>query len=149
MTYASPAALAETVEVRVSDPMVSVRFLRDLDGDEYQAYLDEMVRIMKTEFRGARRSVVLDCTAWIASEAAMRRMQAEWMDEHRVLLQKTTVAMGLVIDGGLMRGALRAVFWLTPSPLPHKVFKNAADAEAWALEAFASQSAAGTERPSP
>lgn len=112
-------------------PIYVVRFRGRATPAEYQAYLDELTLLIRQPFE-ARRVVINDATGWALSTASERAMQARWVTDHQHDLRRTVDAVGFVFGSALMRGALKAVFWLQPLPVQHQVFATFDDALSWA-----------------
>lgn len=123
--------MSAPIEVDIQVDRIIVTFHSGSSDAEYREYLDEMTRIMRFEFRNRRRIVINDASRWMKSNAVQRKMQAEWIKEHAVLLQNTTAAIVFVIPSAMIRGAMRAVLWLQPLPVPHELFSSLDEAVAW------------------
>jgi len=123
--------VAAPIEVDIRTDRIVVTFHSGSTDAEYREYLDEMMRIMRYEFRGRRRVVINDASRWMKSNAIQRQMQAEWIKEHAMTLRATTAAIVFVIPSAMIRGAMRAVLWLQPLPVPHELFGTLEDAIAW------------------
>lgn len=125
------------IEVRLTESIVYVTPTTIATDDQYRAYLREMTRVMHDEFHGFRRSVIFDGRTAVASTAAQRKLQAQWLGQSAELLKRTTAGIGFVFDHPVIRGAMKAVFWLQPSPVPFRVFSTLGDAQDWAERQFA------------
>jgi len=112
-------------------PIYVVRFRGKATAAEYQAYLDELTVLIRQPF-AARRVVINDATNWAISTASERAMQARWVTAHQHELRRTVDSIAFVFSSALMRGALKAVFWLQPLPVPHQIFGTFDDALGWA-----------------
>ena len=121
--------------IHLSESVVRVLMHRSMSIEEQTAYNAVLTRIMTHEFRGVRRGVVLDAKHFTKQTAMHRKLAADWMAEHEALLKKTTMGVALVFDNALMRGALQAVLWMQPMPVPHRVFSTMEEAEGW-VEGF-------------
>jgi hypothetical protein len=122
----------DAIDVQVFPTKVRVKFSGEADDERYGRYLDRMLSVMRDEFQGRRRAVMIDATEWPHSTAVQRKMQADWMTEHTDLLRRSTSAIGFVFSSMIMRGCLRAVLWLAPLPVPHRVFASVEEANLWA-----------------
>lgn len=98
---------------------------------EFDRYLAEMTAMLGTL---PRYAVLMDARAAARPPATQRQKQAAWMKQHHDELARYTVAMAFVIDNPIVRGALTAILWLQPMPMPHKLFARVADAERWLVE---------------
>lgn len=75
-----------------------------------------------------RYFLVIDARSLERASADVRRMQAEWLNEHREFFQKTCLGMAFVMRSRLARGALTAIFWMTDNPVPYTVHATLQDA---------------------
>lgn len=60
--------------------------------------------------------------------AKQRRLAAEWTAKHHDVLKRLCVAAVSIIPNPLLRGALQAIYWLTPPPMPEHVVATMEDA---------------------
>ncbi len=63
-----------------------------------------------------------------------RRMQSDWIRANQAELSRTVDAIAFVFGSALMRGALHAVLWLQPIPVPHEIFGTFDEALTWARD---------------
>jgi hypothetical protein len=73
------------------------------------------------DLRQGRVGVLYDVPSVRSMDARRRRRLAELLDARRERLALTTAAFALVTSSPVVRGMLRAVFWLAPPPYPHVV----------------------------
>lgn len=66
--------------------------------------------------------------------AAERKILSEWMAQDFDLLRSCSLGVSFVIDSGLVRGALTAVFWLSRLPSPYRVHATLEEALRVAIE---------------
>ncbi len=96
-----------------------------------RAYLADAARLLDT---GAEHVLVYDLLRMNALGAVHRRIQAEWIVEHRLAIRKLCRGAGFAMCSAVQRGALTALLWLTPLPFGHAIFATVAEAESWALQ---------------
>lgn len=111
------------------DP-IRVQFQVDaVDGPTLRTHLEGQTRDIEHAKRDGRRSYLI-----IAAQGdhrptpEVRKIQAQWMEQHHDLIAETSIGMGFVIDNPVVRGALTAIFWVSRAPVPYKVHPNLAEA---------------------
>ena len=77
---------------------------------------------------------IQDNRGFPAAGAAERKILSEWMARDFDLLRSCSLGVGFVIDSGLVRGALTAVFWLSRLPSPYRVHATLEEALRVAIE---------------
>lgn len=77
--------------------------------------------------------IVVDGSCDIVPPPATRRMQAEWFNEHKSLLGLCVQSMVFIHASALSRGAMTALFWLSPMPFQVVVRDSLATALEWAI----------------
>ena len=131
MTDATPTASSVVGAIDIDDsalPLLRIKFHGSVDDDEFQRYLDAV----KTQMMSGRRyALVLDALDAAVPTPPQRRLQAEFIAEHRAQMATACVAVAFVIGNSLVRGALTAILWFQPMPVQHAVFGNVAAAEDW------------------
>lgn len=90
----------------------------------YARYLAEMARSIDERDLGNRVGVVYDALGGVDVDARRRQQLAGILASRRAKMAATTAAFALVTDSAVMRGVLRAVFWLAPPPYPWAVASN-------------------------
>jgi hypothetical protein len=96
-----------------------------------RAYLADAARLLEN---GAEHVLVYDLLRMNALGAVHRRIQAQWIAEHRLAIRKLCRGAGFAMCSAVQRGALTALLWLTPLPFDHAIFATVAEAESWALQ---------------
>jgi len=74
-----------------------------------------------------------------AITANQRKRLTEWFDVTGDLAGEHHFGIAVLISNALIRGALKAVTWVRPIPVPIKPFGSIADASTWVREIFAEQ----------
>ena len=74
-----------------------------------------------------------------AITANQRKRLTEWFDVTGDLAGEHHFGIAVLISNALIRGALMAVTWVKPIPVPIKPFGSIADASNWVREIFAEQ----------
>lgn len=66
-------------------------------------------------------------------DPVVRRLQADWMKENTELLRLVTGSMAFVVPNSMLRGALTAVMWIAPLPMPVTLHETMDLAIDWAI----------------
>jgi hypothetical protein len=87
----------------------------------YETHLRELVRVIDSRATSLPIGVIYDQRALLAGDAKQRARVAELLRARREVLQRTTAAFALATESPIMRGVLRAVFWMEPPPYPWSI----------------------------
>jgi hypothetical protein len=109
-----------------------------------RAYLADAARLLAN---GDEHVLVYDLLRMNALGAVHRRIQAQWIVEHRVGIRKLCRGAGFAMYSAVQRGALTALLWLTPLPFDHAIFATVVEAESWALQQMKQQTKQHSARP--
>jgi hypothetical protein len=104
----------EPIRVQIQVDRVDAATLR-LHLDEQTAQMRESAKLGRKVF------IIIEARDGNRPPPEVRKLQAEWMQQHRELIAATCMGMAFVIESRLVRGALTAIFWVTPSPVPYSV----------------------------
>ena len=74
-----------------------------------------------------------------AITAHQRKRLTEWFDVTGDLAQEHHFGIAVLINNAIIRGALKAVTWMKPIPVPVKPFSSIADSGPWIREIFSEQ----------
>ena len=105
----------------------------DSDVEERLAFAKRLLQ------RREKVALVFDTTGGRPLTARQRKMWADWLTEHDVLVRKYLVGCAIVVDSALTRGVFTGVFWLWSPPMPYTFAATPRQAEAWARERLAEQ----------
>ncbi len=108
-----------------------VEFVGVLDDAAFRSYLREYDALLA---RRERYAVVVDASRSGVIDSAQRKLQAEWMQQHDRELRLFCAGVAFVITNPLVRGALTAITWLSPLPMPSTVVDRRDAALAWCRE---------------
>lgn len=116
---------------------IRVQFqVEQVDVDNLREHLEVQTKQMHETIAAGRRAyLIIVANGEYKVPPEVRKLQAEWLEEHRDSIARNTVAMSFVIDNALVRGALTAIFWVTGPPVPHKVHSTLAEAITHAISA--------------
>jgi len=119
-------------------PLLYVRFPSKPLSDEGFEYFIE--RYTVTVERRIPFATILDSRGLTtAITANQRKRLTEWFDVTGDLAGEHHFGIAVLISNALIRGALMAVTWVKPIPVPIKPFGSIADASNWVHEIFAEQ----------
>lgn len=119
-------------------PLLYVRFPSKPLSDEGFEYFIE--RYTATVERRIPFATILDSRGLTtAITANQRKRLTEWFDVTGDLAGEHHFGIAVLISNALIRGALKAVTWVKPIPVPIKPFGSIADASTWVREIFAEQ----------
>lgn len=124
---------ALSVPIRIDDarhPLVVVNFVGTATDAEFDAYLDDMQRLVLD--RREKNVTILDATLSGDTPPTQRRKQADWLKRNAAYLREFSLGTAFVIDSPFVRGVLTAIFWITPMSAPYTIVATYAEAEAWA-----------------
>jgi hypothetical protein len=116
--------------VGVGDVMF-VRFDEPLSDAAFDRHLRELARAIDLRADQHRIGVVYDCVAQPPVDARRRQRSAEVLAARRDKLERTTAGFVMVSPSPVMRGVLRAVFWLAPPPYEWTVTDDVRGALHW------------------
>ena len=111
-----------------SDPLIWIRFTGATTEPEFDAYLETITRYVT---RGTPILFIYDALEADAPTATQRQKQAAWLERQDAVLRRNSKGTAFVIGNPLVRGALTAIFWVRPTPVPHIVVGTRAEAERW------------------
>lgn len=117
-------------------PLLYVRFpSKPLSDEGFEYFID---RYTATVERRIPFATILDSRGLTtAITANQRKRLTEWFDVTGDLAGEHHFGIAVLISNALIRGALMAVTWVKPIPVPIKPFGSIADASTWVREIFA------------
>ncbi len=80
---------------------------------------------------------IVDCSQLIHASATVRSRQSEHLKRIAPYAAKWDICDAFVIQSGLVRGYLTAVFWFSPPPYEYQVFATVPAAMTWVRERLA------------
>lgn len=90
--------------------------------------------LKQRQLNDTRKAVaVVEFLGEYKADPVARRLQADWMKENTELLRMVTGSMAFVVPNGVLRGALTAVLWVSPLPMPVGLHENMELALDWAI----------------
>lgn len=113
-------------------PLVVVRFTGEASTDvNFARYLDQ---VRQAYDEGGRLGILFDASSATMPAYAHIRMQADWLEQHKDLMQKQCVGTAYVLPNKMVRTALQMIFALQKQPVPYALFAAEHDATKWLNE---------------
>jgi hypothetical protein len=114
-------------------PLLYVRFPSKPLSDEGMEYFIERYTVAVE--RKAAFATILDSRGLTsAMPAHQRKRLTEWFEVTGELASQVHFGIAVLIGSAVVRGALKAVTWVAPIPVPVKAFGSIADSESWIRE---------------
>jgi hypothetical protein len=126
-------------------PLVRVTLPPVVSDDEVSVYLDEL-RVLRE--RREPYALILDANQSSGFTAKQRQMQADYVRAGLGLSKRYMKAFAFVASSPWKRGMLTAIFWLSGTEWPHKVFSSFEQAKDWARGLVFQDTPGGTGKPS-
>jgi predicted Zn-ribbon and HTH transcriptional regulator len=99
---------------------------------EYRDHLTQCTELIVKV--GRPYAYVYDGTGIVQMPSSCRKLQAEWINEHRMVIRSLNRGCGFAFASALTRGLLTAVHWLSPPPYPHAIFAVRGEAIRWCID---------------
>ena len=130
------ARMPMTLDVSMA-PLFVATATGAVTDEEYSAQLVEWTeRIIEP---GRPYAFVFDATGIRNVSRAQRKLQADWINDHRAAIKRLNRGCGFAFNCAVTRGLLKAVHWLSPPPYPYAIFATRDEALAWCLKQLANQ----------
>ena len=133
MSIESPYQIYDFIQVQVQvqvGPVTEANLRPHLLGET--ARIRELLK--QRSLHDTRKAVaVVEILNEQRSDPVVRKLQTEWMKENTELLRLVTGAMAFVVPNGVLRGAVTAVLWVAPMPMPVSLHENLDLALDWAV----------------
>ncbi|MGB8329074.1 MAG: hypothetical protein WCE62_03030 [Polyangiales bacterium] len=119
-------------------PLLYVRFpSKPLSDDGFEYFIARYTAVVEQRVRFA---TILDSRGLTtAITAHQRKRLTEWFDVTGDLAGEHHFGIAVLINSAIIRGALKAVTWVKPIPVPIEAFGSIADAAHWLRKIFAEQ----------
>jgi len=119
-------------------PLLYVRFpSKPLSDEGFEYFIERYTAVVERRIPFA---TILDSRGLTtAITANQRKRLTEWFDVTGDLAGEHHFGIAVLISNALIRGALKAVTWVKPIPVPVKPFGSIADADTWVRDIFAEQ----------
>jgi hypothetical protein len=90
-------------------------------AEAQEQHLNELAAAIDSRGDSAPMGVLYEQNAVLLADARQRARVAELFRRRRIALARTTAGFALATPSPLVRGVLRALFWLEPPPYPWAV----------------------------
>ena len=119
-------------------PLVYVRFpSKPLSDEGFEYFIERYTAMVERRMRFA---TILDSRGLTtAITAHQRKRLTEWFEVTGDLAGEHHFGIAVLINNSIIRGALKAVTWVKPIPVPIMPFSSIADAAPWLRNIFAEQ----------
>jgi hypothetical protein len=119
-------------------PLLYVRFpSKPLSEEGFEYFIERYTNAVE---RRTRFATILDSRGLTTAITANQRKQlTEWFEVTGELAGEHHFGIAVLISSAVIRGALKAVTWLAPIPVPVKPFGSIADSGPWVRAIFAEQ----------
>ena len=112
-------------------PLMRMTYEGVPDEAEWKQHIDIMSDWAR---RGEVYGVVIDAREVGRVSATQRRGIMDWITRDKQHLRTHCVGGALIFSSPLQQGLWTAISWVTPSPIPVKIFRDASAAEGWVRE---------------
>ena len=109
-------------------PLMRMTYRGVPDEAEWQRHIDVMSDWAR---RGEVYGVVIDAREVGRIPATQRRGIMDWITRDKQHLKVNCVGGALIFASPLQQGLWTAISWVTPSPIPVKIFREVQAAEVW------------------
>lgn len=109
-------------------PLMRMTYQGVPDDAEWERHIDIMSDWAR---RGDVYGVVIDAREVGRIPATQRRGIMDWITRDKQHLKAHCAGGALIFASPLQQGLWTAISWVTPSPIPVKIFRDVASAEAW------------------
>jgi len=109
-------------------PLMRMTYQGLSDDAEWQRHIDQMSEWAR---RGDHYAVVIDAREVGRVPATQRKGIVDWINRDRQHLRTNCAGGALVFSNPIQQGLWTAIAWVTPTPIPVKIFRDIPSAEAW------------------
>jgi hypothetical protein len=120
--------MGQVVFDETEKPLMRMTYRGLCDDAEWQRHIDQM---SEWAGRGDPYAVVIDAREVGRVPATQRRGIVDWIDRDRQHLKTNCAGGALIFSNSVQKGLWTAIAWLTPTPIPVKIFGDVPTAEAW------------------
>jgi hypothetical protein len=117
-------------------PIIKMVSPTSISDEELIKTLGEFVDYITVQKKDERYGVILDLRDTKGITTQQRKMITDNMDGMKDYAILYCVGSAMVFDSPVLRGMLKAIFWITKPPYPTQVFKTLEDAEGWIQSKF-------------
>ena len=96
------------------------------------AELDRTIQELEGYLRRERPYILLFDLGKTLPDAMQRKKLTEHMRKNEAAILRWLVGLGVVVPSAVARNVVTAILWFAPPKVPHGIFGDRAEAEAWA-----------------
>lgn len=110
-------------------PLVSITFSGSKSTDQnFQTYLDQT----KACYRHKKKlAIIFDASNASIPALTHQKMQADWLKDHKALMQAYCMGTAYIIPNIAVRAILNVIFSMQKQPVPYKIVKSQDEAAEW------------------
>jgi hypothetical protein len=109
--------------------LVRITFTGNKPTDEsFNAYLDELESLYNQR---KPLGIIFDATKAVAPKLSYQKLQAQWLNEHWLLIKNYCKGTAYVIPSAPIRLVLKMIFSFQNQPVPYKIFSKMEEAVEW------------------
>jgi hypothetical protein len=112
-------------------PLMRMTYQGLCNDAEWQRHINQMSEWAR---RDEQYAVVIDAREVGKVPATQRRSIVDWINRDRQHLKTNCAGGALIFSSPVQQGLWTAIVWVTPTPIPVKIFRDVASAEAWLRE---------------
>jgi hypothetical protein len=112
-------------------PLMRMTYQGLCNDAEWQRHINQMSEWAR---RGNYYAVLIDASEVGRVPATQRKDIVDWIDRDRQHLKTNCAGGALIFSTPVQQGLWTAIVWVTPTPIPVKIFRDVASAEAWLRE---------------
>jgi hypothetical protein len=109
-------------------PLMRMTYQGLCDEPEWRRHIAEMSAWAR---RGGDYAVLIDAREVGRVPATQRKAIVDWINRDRQHLKANCAGGALIFSSPIQQGLFTAIVWLTPIPIPVKIFREVESAEAW------------------
>jgi hypothetical protein len=120
--------MGQVVFNETDKPLMRMTYQGLCDDVEWQRHIDQMSEWAR---RDEQYAVVIDAREVGRVPATQRRGIVDWINRDRQHLKTNCAGGALIFSSPVQQGLWTAIVWVTPTPIPVKIFRDIPPAEAW------------------
>ncbi|MGB5811329.1 MAG: hypothetical protein WBG86_12405 [Polyangiales bacterium] len=111
-----------------SRPVCRMTYQGECDDEQWRAHIDTMSSWARS---GEPYGVVIDAQQVGRVSPIQRKAIVDWINRDRQHLKSNCAGGALIFASPMQQGLWTAIVWVTPIPIPVKVFRDVQSAEGW------------------
>jgi hypothetical protein len=126
-------------------PLLIIQFSDEagpITDEMYQRFFDGQRELLQ---RGAHFATVADIHMSTPATPKQRRMLGEWLKETEPAMKVWSVGLAIVVRSSVIRGGLRAVFWIKEPAVPTKIVASLSEGVDYCFAQLAASHVSGLD----